>query len=203
MLFRSWQQSAPPMDARTRMRMQVEEESAQAYVSSARRKKATPSPAPPPADEPDLLFGDGPGPASRSQSQQMPGFLRSAQPPRPASSKLRTPTPSAPLQIRPKTTQRRIPQVDPSAMTAAHKYRLAGTAHYKRGDYAAAHESYSASLNQLPAGHPLTIVLLTNHALTALKTGEPKQAVADADKALEIIGPSQEIGRASCRERVF
>lgn len=33
------------------------------------------------------------------------------------------------------------------------------------------------------------IILLTNRALTALKTGEPKQAVADADKALKIIGP--------------
>jgi hypothetical protein len=33
------------------------------------------------------------------------------------------------------------------------------------------------------------IVLLTNRALTALKTGEPKQAVADADEALKIIGP--------------
>lgn len=185
-----WQQSAPPMDARTRMRKQVEEESAQAYVSSARRKKTTPSPAPPPpADEPDLLFGDGPGPASRSQ--QMPDFSRSAQPSRPTSTKPRTTTPSAPLQIRPKTTQRRVPQVDPSAMTAAHKHRLAGMAHFKRGDYAAAHESYGSSLSQLPAGHPLTIILLTNHALTALKTGEPKQAVSDADKALKIIGQGQ------------
>ncbi|GFP55521.1 UBA domain-containing protein 7 [Trichoderma asperellum] len=33
------------------------------------------------------------------------------------------------------------------------------------------------------------IILLTNRALTALKTGEPKQAVADADEALKIIGP--------------
>lgn len=185
-----WQQSAPPMDARTRMRMQVEEESAQAYVSSARRKKATPSPQPPSlAHEPDLLYGDGPGLASRSQ--QMPDFSRAAQPSRPASSGPRTPTPSAPLQIRPKTTQRRLPPVDPSSLAAAHKHRLAGTAHFKRGDYAAAHESYSSSLSQLPPTHPLTIILLTNHALTALKTGEPKTAVADADRALELIGTSQ------------
>lgn len=33
------------------------------------------------------------------------------------------------------------------------------------------------------------IILLTNRALTALKTGEPKQAVTDADEALKIIGP--------------
>lgn len=185
-----WQQSAPPMDARTRMRKQVEEESAQAYVSSARRKKTAPSPQPPPpADEPDLLFGDGPGPASRSQ--QMPDFSRPQQPSRPASSGPRTPTPSAPLQIRPKTTQRRVPPVHQQSLAAAHKHRLAGTAHFKRGDYAAAHDSYSSSLSQLPSGHPLTIILFTNHALTALKTGEPKTAVSSADKALEIIGPSQ------------
>jgi hypothetical protein len=33
------------------------------------------------------------------------------------------------------------------------------------------------------------ILLLTNRALTALKTGEPKQAVADADSAIKLIGP--------------
>jgi hypothetical protein len=37
----------------------------------------------------------------------------------------------------------------------------------------------------------LTILLLTNRALTALKTGEPKSAIIDADKAISIIGPSK------------
>jgi tetratricopeptide (TPR) repeat protein len=71
------------------------------------------------------------------------------------------------------------------------KQRLDGTAHFKRGDYAAAHVCYTSSLTSIPADHPLTILLLCNRALTALKTGEPRQAVEDADKALQIIGPGK------------
>jgi hypothetical protein len=41
----------------------------------------------------------------------------------------------------------------------------------------------------VPPKHPLLILLLTNRALTALKTGEPKQAVEDADQAIALIGP--------------
>ena len=135
-----------------------------------------------------------PSPSDFSRSEQMPDFSRSSQPSHSTSSQPRTPNPSAPIQIRPKTTQRRIPSIDPLSLAAAHTHRKTGTEHFKRGDYAAAHESYSSSLSQLPAHHPLTIVLLTNHALTALKTGEPKQAVSDANKALEIIGSGQGSG---------
>jgi hypothetical protein len=41
----------------------------------------------------------------------------------------------------------------------------------------------------VPRGHPLAVVLLTNRALTSLKTGEPKRAIEDADEALKVIGP--------------
>lgn len=51
-------------------------------------------------------------------------------------------------------------------------------------------------MNAVPAAHPLMVVLLTNRALTALKTGEPKQAVSDADDALKIIGPSNGQGES-------
>ncbi|KKF94299.1 UBA domain-containing protein 7 [Ceratocystis platani] len=64
------------------------------------------------------------------------------------------------------------------------------SAHFKRGDYASAHEAYSISLSFLPSTHPLTIVLLTNRALTSLKNGEPKNAIKDADDVLQLIGPS-------------
>jgi hypothetical protein len=40
------------------------------------------------------------------------------------------------------------------------------------------------------------ILLLTNRALTALKTGEPKQAVTDADSAIKLIGPSNGQGES-------
>lgn len=57
-----------------------------------------------------------------------------------------------------------------------------------------AHSSYSSSMSAVPSTHPLMIVLLTNRALTALKTGEPKLAVADADEALKLIGPGNGLG---------
>ncbi|KMQ81370.1 ubiquitin associated protein, partial [Lasius niger] len=38
--------------------------------------------------------------------------------------------------------------------------------------------------------------LLTNRALTALKTGEPKQAATDADEALKLIGPGNGQGES-------
>lgn len=46
-------------------------------------------------------------------------------------------------------------------------------------------------MTAVPQDHPLTILLLTNRALTALKTGEPRQAVEDADTAIRLIGPSK------------
>ena len=84
---------------------------------------------------------------------------------------------------------REIPAISPVALQTSTQHRLQGTAHFKRGDYAAAHSSYSSSLSAVPPTHPLAVVLLTNRALTALKTGEPKQAVDDADSALKLIGP--------------
>ncbi|ROW16017.1 hypothetical protein VPNG_02662 [Cytospora leucostoma] len=164
------------LDPKSRFKKQaVEEESAQAYVSPARRKKATPQP---PAAEPDL-FSSGP------PSQSLPH--RSPQPsPRPTSTPSQAP--------RPKPTPRparQIPPISPVALQTSTQHRTDGTAHFKRGDFAAAHASYSSSLSALPQTHPLTIVVLCNRALTALKTGEPRQAVADADAALELIGPGK------------
>jgi tetratricopeptide (TPR) repeat protein len=76
------------------------------------------------------------------------------------------------------------------------RHRIEGTAHFKRGDYAAAHTSYSSSLSAVPQTHPLAILLLCNRALTALKTGEPREAVSDADTALELIGPGKGEGES-------
>jgi hypothetical protein len=46
-------------------------------------------------------------------------------------------------------------------------------------------------MTAIPPDHPLTILLLCNRALTALKTGEPRQAVEDADTAIRLIGPGK------------
>ncbi|KAI0145113.1 hypothetical protein GGR57DRAFT_481397 [Xylariaceae sp. FL1272] len=173
-------------DPRARLNKQViEEQSAQAYVSPARRKKTAPQPAPGPDPEPevDLLFGSSAPPLAQSRPQ------RSAQP-----SPISRPSPQGstrPIATRPPPTTRSVPSVSATILQASTRHRLDGTAHFKRGDYDAAHTAYTNSLSGIPQSHPLCIVLLTNRALTSLKTGSPKQAVSDADAAIGVIGPSR------------
>ncbi|KAI0471755.1 hypothetical protein GGR56DRAFT_667615 [Xylariaceae sp. FL0804] len=183
-----WQQTAPQSAADPRARLSkqaVEEQSAQAYVSPARRKKATPQPTPQPGPEPDLLSNASAPKNSQARPQ------RSAQPPSFTSKPPPSTSSSRPIATRPPPPTRKIPAVSSSILQASTKHRLDGTSHFKRGDYDAAHTSYSNSLAGIPQNHPICIVLLTNRALTALKTGSPKQAVSDADAAMGIIGPSR------------
>ncbi|PSR81225.1 hypothetical protein BD289DRAFT_439464 [Coniella lustricola] len=180
-----WQQ-----DPKSRFNKQaIEEESSQVYVSPARRKKTTPHPpteeARPPVFEDPQLFDN------QLPAQNVP--VRSKQPtPRPAPAASPQPTRKIPTpQPRPAPPARKIPALDPSALSTSSRHRADGTAHFKRGDFASAHASYSQSLSVIPDTHPLAIVILCNRALTALKTGEPRQAVADADTAIQLIGPSK------------
>ncbi|KAK3402888.1 hypothetical protein B0T20DRAFT_428621 [Sordaria brevicollis] len=191
-----WQQQAP-VDPRSRLSKQaIEEQSSQAYVSPARRKKATPQPQPeaPPAqfEDEDLLFGSS-GPSKSQPTATLPSrpAAKASAPPPPAPR--RSP---APIQHKPAAPPRQIPQVSAIALQSSTKHRLEGTAHFKRGDYAAAHTSYGASLSAIPSTHPLAILLLCNRALTALKVGEPRQAVSDADAAIALIGPSKGEGES-------
>ncbi|RDL38742.1 Uncharacterized protein BP5553_03082 [Venustampulla echinocandica] len=179
-----WQQSAP-MDPRSRMKQAVDEQSAEAYISPARRKKPTPQPSQrqrqrQPEPEPDLLLS--------STVPSQPKATSSRQTPRttPVPSK-----PSTPIPTRPKAPPRNIPSLSPTALAKSNEHRQAGSDHFKRGDYAAAHQSYSASLLSIPSSHPIAIILLCNRALTSLKTGIPKSGVSDADSALELIGPAR------------
>ncbi|KAL8340351.1 hypothetical protein RB601_006446 [Gaeumannomyces tritici] len=194
-----WQQSGQPhlMDPRSRINKQeIEEQSSQAYVSPARRKKTTPQPqpearAPPPEPEADLLFGSDAPSRPQARLPQRPTPQPSPGPGSSAGRQSNNPSPR-PAQPRPAPhPARQIPPLGAAALQASTKHRLEGTGHFKRGDYAAAHASYSTSLSALPATHPLAILLLCNHALTALKTGEPRQAVDDADAAVKLIGPSR------------
>jgi hypothetical protein len=84
-----------------------------------------------------------------------------------------------------------MPSVSPSALSSSAASRKKGGEAFKRGDFAAAHESYTSALSPLPPTHPIAIIVLCNRALTAIKTGDPKVAVSDADQALAIIGPGQ------------
>lgn len=172
-----WQQTALP-DPRSRITKQaIEEQSAQAYISPARRKKPATQPAPSHAEF-DLLSSQAPAqPARPAQASYRPSPINSK--------------PPTPIPTRPKAPPRQIPPLSPTALTNSTQHRLAGTTHFKRGDYASAHESYSSSLSVLPSSHPITIILLCNRALTSLKTGVPKSAVSDADAALELIGVSR------------
>ncbi|KAI1437519.1 hypothetical protein GGR50DRAFT_645439 [Xylaria sp. CBS 124048] len=181
-----WQQPVPSgsIDPRDRLKKQMmAEESAPAYVSPARRKKATPQPPPKAEPEADLLFG----PSAPFSSQATP--QRSVQP-----SPVSRPIPqssSRPISPRPPAPTRVIPTLPSSVLQSSARYRQQGTEHFKRGDYDAAHVAYTNALSNIPESHPIRIVILTNRALTSLKTGTPKQAVSDADAAIEVIGPSR------------
>lgn len=157
----------------------VEEQTAQAYVSPARRRRPAAQPSAPEANV-DLF--DSPAqtpPANRSRPT----------PPRAQSSK--SPAPSQPLPVRAKAPPRVVPQLSQESLASTHRHREKGAEAYKRGDYAAAHDAFTSALTMLPDKHPITIIIRSNRAMTALKVGEPKVAISDADAILELIGPSK------------
>jgi len=185
-----WQQAnqAPSLDLRSRLSKQaVEEQSSQAYISPARRKR-TPQPqqeaTPPPGAVSDLLFNPTPVTKPQPTLPSQPAQSAPASRPTPRQSPAPRPAPTP-------HPQRHIPSVSAIALQSSAQHRMEGTAHFKRGDYAAAHASYTSSLTSIPQTHPLAILLLCNRSLTALKTGEPRQAIGDADAAISLIGPGK------------
>jgi tetratricopeptide (TPR) repeat protein len=161
-------------------RQAIDDQASQAYVSSSRRRKPQTN-HPVSASEPDLLENAS---QIERQSTARPATTYPAQRDRPSQS-------STPVMNRPATLSRTIPQLPAISLKASHAQREAGNDHFKRGDYSAAHQSYTSSLKHLPASHPITIILYTNRALTALKIGEPKTAISDTDTAITIIGPNR------------
>jgi hypothetical protein len=157
-------------------RFAAEEQTAQAYVSPARRKRPQ---APPPPSAPEVDLFDSPAPsASRSK-------------PPPPAQRATPPTRSANIPVLPKAPTRSIPPVSQEALQSTHRHRGKAADSYKRGDYAEAHQSFSTALGMLPDKHPITIIIRSNRAMTALKIGEPKSAIDDADIILTFIGPSK------------
>jgi len=149
-------------------RDQVEQQASQVYVSSARRRKpqvVTPEP------EVDLF-------STTSLTLPVPSSITVA-----------SRTTSVPT--KPKIIQRNIPSVNPTAMSQSSNDRTKGNEAFKRGDYDAAHQKYTDALDPLPSDHPIVIILLCNRALTAIKTGDPKMAISDADRALTMIGSNK------------
>lgn len=131
-------QQMPPSRA-TLNRQAAEDQAAQAYVSSARRRK----PAAPISAEPELLEGastiPGPAPSISRSSQSVQSTTR------------QRPVKTTPVQVRPPAPTRNIPSVSAITLKASHVDREAGNEHFKRGDYSAAHQSYTKSLSHLPA----------------------------------------------------
>ena len=165
-------------------RQTVEEEAAQAYISPARRKRPTP-PSASTESEPDLLSVASAAPASPSAPDPRSRKLTPSMSRSPATNKL-PPKPPPPKRI--------FPQVSSSAIQKSTLARQAGTEAFKRGDYAEATNQYSTSLSALPSTHPITIIILTNRALSHLKTGDPKACIADAKATVDFIGPSRGVG---------
>ena len=155
-------------------RQAIDDQASQAYVSSARRPALR---SPVLTSEVDLLEG---------ASQVEPSFTS-----RPATTQDQLSQPFPPVAVRPPTTSRTIPQVPAISLKASHAEREAGNSHFKRGDYPAAHQSYTSSLKYLPASHPITVILHTNRALTALKIGEPGTAISECEVAITVIGPKR------------
>lgn len=158
----------------------LEEQSAQAYVSPARRRRPQ-QPAPSAVTEEhniDLLDSSKPKTPSLPKPSVQAPIARASKP-------------STPIPSRPKAPTRAIPSVSQSALSSSHKDRESGNDAYKRGDYGAAHEAFTKALSHLPTNHPVTILVLSNRAMTALKIGEPKVAISDADTILAFIGPAK------------
>lgn len=155
-------------------RFAAEEQSAQAYVSPARRRRPQP-----PAQESNIDLFDSSAP-SQKPGPTSPVPTPSPGPPRAA---------SAP--VRPKAPPRSIPPLSPEALQATHRHREKAAEAWKRGDFAAARESYSTALGMLPDKHPITIIIRGNRAMTGLRIGEPKTVIDDADTMLAVIGPSR------------
>lgn len=177
-----------PRDPRSKLsRQAVEDEAAAAYVSPARRKKTAPKPqSKEPELEPDLLFNDD---DSKASPKPAPPTV-----PIPAAPRART-IPSKPLPQH-SPPQRAIPPLSSIALQSSTASRRAGTESFKRGDYAHATLEYTKALGSLPPTHPLTIVILTNRALSHSKIGDPKASIADATTAIDLIGPTRGVGES-------
>ena len=178
--------SSRPSSGQARLTRQAVEEEAQAYISPARRKRPAHKPQSEDA-KPESSPSRPHEAVSRAQPREAPREMTTSNAPRPQSRSVPKPQPQ-PQRVAP---QRKIPNVSSITLQSSTTQRLAGTAAFKLGNYADATTSYSRSLQDLPQGHPLTIVLLTNRALTHLKNGDPKSCIADADAAIAVVGPSK------------
>ncbi|KAL9581579.1 MAG: hypothetical protein Q9212_003811, partial [Teloschistes hypoglaucus] len=193
--FLQQSRSREPQDPRGRLSKQaIDEQTTEAYVSPARRKRTAPKP---PSSEANLLSETSQVlsslSASSSANSKLPSSMPSSRQPTKPPAPTRQPA-NPPPKPRPQAPKRSIPPISPAALKTSHTSRQAGTLAFKRGDYAETTTHYTSALTPLPATHPLHIPLLTNRALSHLKTGDPKACFADTTSALDLIGSSRGSG---------
>jgi hypothetical protein len=171
---------APRVAAHRLTKEELARSEPEVYISPARRRK------PQATRDTSLLETAAPIPRAKSPLASPPIASNNPFATVAKSSQRSTPTPT-----RPRAPPRRIPPASDSALSTSASHRQSGSEAFKRGDFSAAQEAYTRALQPLPSTHPVTIIVLCNRALTYIKVGEPKAAVADADFALEIIGVSR------------
>jgi hypothetical protein len=176
--------SASSRSASRLTRQDLETNNSDVYISPARRRKLQST-----LPEQSLTEPSQQTPSIRGKSPLSSPPLKSNNPFASVTSrsapKRSTPSP------RPKLPPRKIPPASSAAISTSASHRQTGSEAFKRGDYASAQAAYTSALQPLPSNHPITIIILCNRALTNIKVGDPKTAVADADSALKIIGASK------------
>lgn len=194
---------AAALDAR---RFKADDEDASQFVSSRRRRPQDSSRQPaapvvaPPIEEEDLYGGTSSG------SRGGKGKGKSQVPVEeeddlfgPSSSKgkgradSRANVPPSPSVATPRATKpvRHVPHVDAGVVASSNAQRERGSAAFKRGDFATALVCYDRALSGVPESHPLRAVALANRALARIQTGSAKEALADSDAAIGIVGASR------------
>ncbi|KAK9241071.1 hypothetical protein V1525DRAFT_447615 [Lipomyces kononenkoae] len=121
---------------------------------------------------------------------------RPPRPPVPSASTSRSSAGPTTASAAPKRSSRPArPRVDisPTQIEQIGVLRTDGMEAFKRGDFTHANELYSKSLDLTPSIHLLRTVLLSNRAACLLKLGNVKDALADAEEGLNIIGPTRGI----------
>jgi len=164
-------------------------ESEPVYVSRNRRRPppSSASSSKPSTPEPDLLGGGGSGASDSRGSSSLNPFARDI-----AAERQRSPQPpTVTTARRPTPKPRQSVPISPSALAQSNAARREGTEAFKRGDYTAADAFYTSALVPVPETHPLCIILLANRSLCKVKLGGPKDAIADTDAMLRLIGESR------------
>ena len=176
-----------PTSARDRVtiRKQAEEEAEMGYRSSARHR--VPSRTGTPSQQPPSRTSTPP--ITKPSTTEIDLFsspsVSSSRPSRSQTPQLSLPKPATPK------PQRAVPPISDGALHASHTSRQKGSEAFKLGDYTSALTHYTSAISPLPTTHPHRIILLSNRAITNLKLGDAKAAIADCDDLLSLVGPGR------------